>query len=64
MRTDPLCAIEHLLELGWNEEEAGLFDCKLSKESEWSVHTKLTRKAIHAFVIGQSGVGKVSDYDE
>lgn len=59
MRTDPVCAVKHLLELGWNEDETCLYDKKMDKKGEWSIHTKLNRKCIHAFVIGQAGVGKV-----
>ena len=59
MRVDPVVCVQQLQQLGWSGEPASLFTRKKSKEGDWEKSPKLSRKVLHAFIVGCNGVGKV-----
>lgn len=61
VRTDPRGTVQQLMEMGWNGKANDLVVVPMEKEKEWELRSTLTRKCIHAFVIGCEGVGKVGN---
>ena len=59
MRVDPVVCVQQLQQLGWSSDAESLFIQKNSKEDDWEKSPKLSRKVLHAFIVGCDGVGKV-----
>ena len=60
LRIAPRETLEAIMQLGYAEDPALLFMITKEKTEDWDKYQILRRIVVHAFLFGQSGVGKVS----
>ena len=59
LRVAPARTLRTLVELGYAGDPAELFVVTREKQNDWEHFQLLRRHVVHAYLFGQSGVGKV-----